>query len=356
MRDKYTMMRSPVGRTPHFFSKQRPKPNLLSNPGKGRSVKAVKLDENFCTLEKTEEFLGHYSNYYFDMDYKNQLEIQSPDKFKENYMRALQLIDESYEKMFSNDCESIEASTKKVEEFIRYCQIMLTQLEWYYCLLKQVENKASLEQQEKLSDKISRVVLTMCKAIGEHTLLSSFDAPNQTALWKKIFFILETLTCSRILSNIEKIDQYLFKNSSFLSCWFKSYELSGLPFNLTHAQQIMGEYLQAILKELSYINKESLEKYSFIVHKILSAIHLDFTLIYFQGNEITLSINQLERSVQHLKLLVENLFQHREMTQEILIHHKSHVIKSALLLKPGKPQIDGLKKRICLTKTCLNSS
>lgn len=261
----------------------------------------------------------------------------------------------AYKKMMANDSKSLETSIKEVNEFIQYSQKKLTILEWIYYLNQKTHSVLPPGLEDTIRDEVTKVIMRICLAIDEHSLFSDehyFTREVQEGLWEKIFFIFETLSCSKMLSNLENLDKYCLNTVVFLKKFLRSYMYSHVSFNLIYTQQLMGEQLQSILKSLNDLNEE---KYSLLKSQLLQEIHRQYALAYFLGNEFTLAINQLERSSQQFSLSLKKLLSHKEISQKIITNFKNQVLKIDSLM-PGQPQIDELNSRIKAMKFTLNQS
>lgn len=293
-----------------------------------------------------EDFISDYSSCYFDPHFVDTLFDVTDVDFSALSAQGCVLdakIDLSYQKMMANDQMSVKSSSEAVDEFIGYCQQRITLLEWMYYCLSRFDEKQAAKHEKNVSLEVMKVMIKLCKAFDEHSFFNESSAPLQKSLWRKIFFIFETLSSSVFLSNLDKMDQYCLKASTFLRRLITAYQFSGLPFDMIYAQQMMGETLQAVSRELDY---DDSGKFIGIRNHALSDVYYNFSLVYFSGNEFEAGVNQLEKSIEFLVMAVENIMLHQNLMLSGLRINNINKTIEASEVKPGRPQIEELNSRL----------
>ncbi len=377
-------MRSPVGRGDNSFFKNRPKayglkqsPKVLKflqvsgfHPNQTCMTYFVKIDISDCyQLEKTQSFIPKYEHYYYDQSYKDSL-LSDLECNGLDYRGFIDKLEKDQEELanrlgklrgeilsFTDSNMDMSPIKAKINQVINTAQKYLTSLELLYYVELHVNNQSYVN--EKLTEKNTALLnLTKDNIILITKLFSQlqdhpfFDCAEEQEIWRKLFFISETLLNSKIFLIIENSTSCNLKENNFLGFLNKSYANSGLPFNLNYIQQIMGEHLQS---SYEYYSFDVEEKHVFGGNSLLLSLHLDFSLLYLVGSQIELSINQLERAIGHFQLSLAHLSIHPEIPQAhiVLDEQRQHIVYPDPL-QAGFPQIGELEYRIGYTKVRLD--
>lgn len=316
--------------------------------------KEFSLDSELIFQFEKESFIPSYPACYFDEKYKNQLTLNHDVDINELLSIVIDLnkkISLAYKKMMENDELHILGNIQDLDVLLQYVQKKLTVLEWLWVCASMIDPKRAVaELESRVAEEVIKLTTRICNTIENYSLFKTSDLSKCSEIWSKMFYIFETFSRSKILTKIKKIEQGCTKSHGFLKKQMKSYQLSGIPFDLAYAQQLMGESLQSLLSEFSY---DSSEKLDFFKKQLLGDTHYDFALVYFLGEKEELGLNQLEKSIQYFSSALDIILKYREVD---LYNLKLDWMNKKFLaddLMPGQPQFDELYARIDTLKSQL---
>ncbi len=359
-------MRSPAGRSKDSFFNNRPKSYGLLKKSESPffidKIYKIKIND-LCALE---EGKFHQNEYYYDPIRKEELITQlkngvSLSHFLDNLRKESEKLFLDYEKLqekiLSPHIKNMDPLISKPEiiRFLNISQTLLTEIEFIFYIACNCNNglnesqekiaKANSELRKNVNINVKTIIIGILTVIQNNSLFSD-STHQQQDVWRKLFFISESLSRSKTFLSLESEENekdFWQKTVYYMSLLYKSCYSSGEPIPLNIFQQIMGEYLQSFHDLHSSVNNE--EKYMFQKNYELQEMHGDFSLCYLHAKQFELCVHQAERVAEHLQLTLNSLLNYPEIPQDFSFDCEYKIIDSTLL-EAGFDQIKELECRV----------